>query len=504
MAVWSWFRTGLRASHGADPRRADPAAPHRDRQSVRENSSVNVGQVPGLQSVRENLGINVEQAFRPAAAFQAACKAHGLSLTARAHHRRQTDKAPCVSAGLSKLTPPTRILLPILLACAAIAARAADAGRPESPTFYKDIEPILQNRCQSCHRPGEAAPMSLLTYSDARPWAKAIRAAVLAGKMPPWSPDPKYGKFSNDLSLAPEDRDKLVAWVDAGALEGKLSDAPKPKAFPQGWQIPEPDAVFELPEPFHVPPSGAIEYQFIRVPTNFTEDKWIQMAEVRPGNAAVVHHAIVMVEDPEYRSLEDYLGGYAPGMSPQIWKPSQARLVRAGSTLIFQMHYSANGKPAEDRTKIGLVFAKAPVTERIIGMQSMPPRLMIPPGAENFRVDGVATLHQDSKLVAVRAHMHLRGKSFQMRAVYPNGELEILLDIPKYDFNWQPYYYLETPKSLPRGTRIESTGYFDNSANNPFNPDPSATIFWGPQTWDEMMIGWFDVAVGISENALAR
>lgn len=339
--------------------------------------------------------------------------------------------------------------------------------------------------------------MPLLSYNEARPWAKAIRAAVLEGKMPPWSPDPRYGRFSNDLSLAPGEKEKIVAWVDAGAPEGKAVDAPGAKVFPQGWQIPQPDVVFEMPETFHVPAAGAIEYQFIRVPTNFTEDKWIQMAEVRPSNRAVVHHAIVVVEAPEYRGREEYLGGYAPGMSPQIWRPGQARLVRAGSTLIFQMHYSANGKPAEDRTKIGLVFAKEPVTEKIIGMQAMPPELAIPPGASNFRVDGVATIRQDSKLVAMRAHMHVRGKSFQMRAVYPNGESEILLDIPKYDFNWQPYYYLETPKPLPRGTRIESTGYFDNSANNPFNPDPSATIFWGPQSWDEMMIGWFDIAVEV-------
>jgi hypothetical protein len=380
------------------------------------------------------------------------------------------------------------------------AAWAADAA----PTFHKDIEPILQNRCQGCHRPGEAAPMPLLTFADARPWAKAIRAAVLSGKMPPWSPDPRYGKFANDLSLGPGEKEKIVAWVDAGALEGQLSDAPGAKTFPQGWQIPQPDVVFEMPEAFDVPASGAIEYQFIRVPTNFTEDKWVQMAEVRPGNRAVVHHAIVMVESPEYRGREEYLRGYAPGMLPQMWNSGQARLVRAGSTIIFQMHYSANGKPAQDRTKIGLVFAKGPVTEKIVGMMAMPPGLEIPPGAAHFRVDGVATVPRDAKLVAMRAHAHLRGTSFQFRAVYPNGESEILADIPKFDFNWQPYYYLETPKPLPRGTRIESTAYFDNSPNNPFNPDPAATVFWGPQSWDEMMIGWFDIAVEVPAAAEAR
>ncbi len=224
------------------------------------------------------------------------------------------------------------------------------------------------------------------------------------------------------------------------------------------------------------------------------------MVEVRPGNPAVVHHAIVVMEGPQYHGREEYLGGYAPGMMAQIWKPGQARLIRAGSTLTFQMHYAANGKAAQDQTEIGLVFAKEPVMQRIMGSMAMPPGLTIPPGATNYRVDGVATIQQDSELVSLRAHMHLRGKSFQMRAIYPNGESEILLDIPKFDFNWQPYYYLETPKPLPRGTRIESTGTFDNSANNPFNPDPTATVSWGPQTWDEMMIGWFDIAVDVTPD----
>ena len=346
--------------------------------------------------------------------------------------------------------------------------------------------------------------MSLLTYEATRPWAKAIRAAVLTGKMPPWTPDPQYGKFSNDLSLAPADKEKLVAWIDAGAPEGKSSDAPRAKVFAEGWQIPQPDVVLEMPEPFEVPATGAVDYQYIRVPTNFTEDKWVQMAEVRPSNRAVVHHAIVVVESAEFKGREEYLGGYGPGMLAQIWKPGQARLVRAGSTLTFQMHYSTNGKAAQDRTKIGLIFATAPVTEKIIAMQSMPPGLLIPPGAANFRVNGIAMVRQDAKLMALRPHAHLRGKSFQMRAVYPNGESEILLDIPKFDFNWQPYYYLETPKALPRGTRIESTAYYDNSANNPFNPDPAALVRWGPQTWDEMMIGWFDIAVDVPAEDVVR
>jgi len=346
--------------------------------------------------------------------------------------------------------------------------------------------------------------MPLVTYEQTRPWAKAIRASVITGKMPPWQPDPHYGKFSNDLSLAPGEKEKLIAWVDGGAVEGNEADAPKPVAFTEGWRIPKPDAVFEMPEDFEVPAKGVIDYQYIPVATHFTEDKWVQMAEVRPGDRALVHHAIVVVDTGTGVNNQEYLAGYAPGSEPQMWKPGEARLIKAGSTLVFQMHYTTSGKAGHDRTRIGLVFAKKPVTERIVAMQVMDPGLAIPPGNPNYRVEASLTMKENVKLAGMRAHMHLRGKSFQFRAVYPSGETEILLDIPKYDFNWQPYYYLETPKLLPAGTRIECTAYFDNSANNAFNPDPAALVRWGPQTWDEMMIGWLDIAVPVARERSLR
>ena len=346
--------------------------------------------------------------------------------------------------------------------------------------------------------------MSLLNFEQTRPWAKAIRSAVLTGKMPPWHADPHYGKFINDLSMTSQEKQQLIAWIDAGAPEGDAADAPPQRSFPQGWHIPKPDLVFEMPDAFEVPAKGAIDYQYIDVSTNFTEDRWVEMAEVQPGDPSVVHHAIVVVDQNDGSHQEQYLAGYAPGMTPQVWKPGQARLIKAGSTLIFQMHYSAKGKPAKDRTRIGLVFAKAPVTEQIVAMQAMATLLRIPAGNPNYRVEALARMPQDVRLVGMRAHMHLRGKSFQFRAIYPNNETEILLDIPKYDFNWQPYYYLETPKELPRGTIIECVAYFDNSANNPFNPDPTATITWGPQSWDEMMIGWLELAVPAPGTTGAR
>jgi len=365
------------------------------------------------------------------------------------------------------------------------------------PTFHKDVEPILQSRCQTCHRPGEVGPMALLSYQQARPWAKAIRAAVLSGKMPPWQADPHFGKFSNDLSLTAGEKQILTAWVDGGAPEGDPAEAPAPKTFAVGWRIPKPDVVFETLEDFQVPAQGAIDYQYISVPTHFTEDKWVEIAEVRPSNRSVVHHAIVMVDEIGDGHGQEYLAGYAPGMMPQTWKPGQARLIRAGSSLVFQMHYTTNGKPGKDRTRIGLIFAKSPPAERVASMEAMAPWIMLPPGEADIPVTAALTMRDPVRLMGIRPHMHLRGKSFEVRAVYPGGETEVLLSVPKFNFDYQPYYYLETPKLLPKGTRIECLAVFDNSASNPRNPDPAAAVTWGPQTWDEMMIGWLDVGVPV-------
>jgi hypothetical protein len=224
----------------------------------------------------------------------------------------------------------------------------------------------------------------------------------------------------------------------------------------------------------------------------------VEALEVRPGDRSVVHHAIVIVDSGDgFMGARGYLAGYAPGAVPQIWRPGQARRIPAGSNLVFQMHYTANGKPSKDRTRIGLVFSKTPPKQQIVAMSASSYWLSIPPNEANYKTDAAAMIRQEMYLVGMRAHMHLRGKAFQFRAVYPTGESEVLLDIPKYDFNWQPYYYLETPKKLPRGTRIECSAVFDNSKNNPYNPDPNTEVRWGAQTWEEMMIGWFDVAVDI-------
>jgi hypothetical protein len=381
----------------------------------------------------------------------------------------------------------------VALAFAALAA----AG---DPTFYREVLPILQRRCQECHRPGEIGRMPLGTYEQVRPWARAIREAVVSKRMPPWSADPQYGKFRNDLSLDAAEIATLANWADRGAPAGNPADAPPPRRFAEGWRAAMPDAVFEMPVDFEVPASGEIDYQYFTVPTSFTEDKWVEIAEVRPGAPDVVHHAIVMVRPPGtgYYRWGEYLAGYAPGMLPQTWKPGYARLIPAGSDLVFQLHYTSNGRAARDRTRIGLVFAKSPPQYRIRAMRASTSSFAIPPGAPDHRVESSTAVHEPSALAGMRPHMHLRGTAFEFRAVFPSGETRILLRVPRYDFNSQPYYYLEEPIELPRGTRIECTAWYDNSPNNPRNPNPNATVYWGEQSWDEMMIGWFDVAVPVS------
>jgi hypothetical protein len=391
------------------------------------------------------------------------------------------------------------------------------AGKPPGPvTFNKEVLPVLQRNCQGCHRPGEAAPMSFLTYKDTRPWAKSIKEAVLLKKMPPWFADPHVGKFRNDRSLSGTEIETLVKWVEGGALEGNLKDAPAARQFVEGWNIGKPDAIIEMPVEYEVPATGTIEYTYFIVPTGFTEDKWVQLAEARPGNRKVVHHVIALVREPNSKWMRDakpgvafvpkrggeggpgeLLVGFAPGVVPEVLQPGQAKLIKAGSDIVLQMHYTANGKADKDRTRVGFTFAKEPPTARVITLASSNGKFVIPPGADNHRVDSQITLQENSTLLSMNPHMHLRGKSFEFRVVYPTGESQELLNVPKYSFNWQLSYVPEKPILLPKGSRIECTAHYDNSANNPDNPNPNAEVKYGDQSWEEMMFGFFDVAVDV-------
>jgi hypothetical protein len=418
----------------------------------------------------------------------------------------------------------------ILALCAAWGLWAAPAAR--EVTFHKDVEPLLQSRCQGCHRPGEAAPMALLTYKDARPWAKAIKEAVLDRKMPPWYADAAHGEFANDRRLSKEEIAILTEWVDGGAKEGDPKDAPQPQAFAEGWAMGKPDAVVEMPLAYDVPASGTVEYTYFVVPTGFTEDKWVEQVEVRPGTKSVVHHIVMLVRPPGVKYIPDarpgvafvpakketphkpdtgegafglaaggaveIAGVYVPGGVPYELKPGQARLVPKGSDLIFQMHYTTNGKAASDRSRVGFIFAREAPKERVVNTYVSNLNLHIPPQAADHAVTARVTLYEDTRLLSLFPHMHVRGKAFEYRAIYPTGESETLLTVPKYDFNWQLTYYLKQPKTLPKGTVLECVARFDNSPNNPFNPDPGSDVYWGDQTWDEMLAGFVDLAMPVN------
>jgi hypothetical protein len=362
-------------------------------------------------------------------------------------------------------------------------------------TYAADVAKIVQDRCQSCHRAGQIAPFPLLSYDDARRHAAMIAEVVEDRRMPPWHADPRHGRFRNDRHLTPRERETLLAWVEQGAPLGDPAALPPPRTFPDGWQIGTPDVVFELPEPHTVAAQGTLPYVNKRVPTHFQEDMWIQAAEAQPGDRAVVHHILVFVDDhsgQRRQGLGGQLCGFAPGDMPAVFAPGIAKKVPAGSDLVFQLHYTPVGTVRTDRSRVGLIFAKQPVEHLAITRGIAQRRFIIPPGAPNHPVTSSFTFASDAHLLSLLPHMHLRGKSFEYTATYPDGSREVLLSVPAFDFGWQTSYVLETPRAMPKGTRIDCMAHYDNSAENPANPDPKRAVLWGDQTFEEMMIGYID------------
>jgi hypothetical protein len=399
------------------------------------------------------------------------------------------------------------------------------AAQGKIPTFYRDVLPILQDHCQVCHRAGEIAPMPLVTLSDARQWRRQIVARTTHRDMPPWFADPRYGKFSNDPSLTDAQIATLTAWAAHGAPAGNRANAPPPRRWAQGWIIPEPDCVIRMPKPVSIPAQGDVEYTYEIVPTGFTEDKWARGIEIRPSSRQNVHHAVVYIRPPGSKWLQhapvgvpftasdlaspqdrkdamwtdsDLLLVYAPGSSPDQWPDGMAKFIPRGSDLVFQMHYTTNGHAGEDQTAVGIVFAASPPKQRVLTLQLTNDRFIIPPGVPDYRVEVHGTLPNDATLLSFFPHMHLRGKQFEYNIVHPErppGErLETLL-LVHYHFHWQLSYRLAEPRFLKAGTELQAVAVFDNSRKNPHNPDPDAAVHWGDQTYDEMMVGFFDVAV---------
>ena len=412
-----------------------------------------------------------------------------------------------------------------LRVAAAMCLTGIGALAATNPTFNKDVLPILQKNCQECHRPGEIGPMSLLTYADARPWAKGIKAAVASRKMPPWFADEGVGHFSNDKRLAAADIATISAWADSGAPEGDAKNKPAAKKFESGWNI-KPDMIIEMPQDFHVKATGTINYQNILVKANFPEDTWVTAAEVRPGNSAVVHHIRLDVRSPGSRWMEkaqygvayeaeddvmgrnvegeNLLGKYNPGLGAQDYNmEGAAKFVPKGSDVVFNIHYTAIGKEATDRSKVGLVLVKkAPVTRYFTANVPLASNMVIPPGDTNAEVVSETTVTADNvRLVYVQPHMHLRGKDYELRLIYPTGEVQTVFK-GKWDFNWQQGFDFAKPIPVPKGTRLIGISHFDNSLNNPFNPDAKAEVRWGPQNWDEMSAAFVGVLFDTKTNPL--
>ena len=440
----------------------------------------------------------------------------------------------------------------VLLATFAFTPQIGSAKVGKPVTFSKDVAPIFNAKCAECHRPGDSAPFSTLTYKETRPWAKSIKEKVANRTMPPWHADPHFGQFKNDRTLSQKEIDTIVAWVDGGAVEGNVKDLPPVPTFVDGWTIGKPDMIIKVPE--YTYKAGVDEYQYYDVATNFTEDMYVQYAEARPSNRKIVHHILAFIQAPGGMNLvglsheernkrmdamlknpqspfyrdgflmrlkpeqpimddgcdpnrrgggvgDNILTGYAPGHNADIFAPGTGRKIPAGSIIRFQLHYSnqtLGGNAVEkDESQVGLIFSKEP-PQKLVTTNSVGNILFkIPAGAENHKVTACRTIKRDTTVYALLPHMHLRGKSMKYEVVYPNGKSEVLLDVPKYDFGWQTNYILKEPKRLPLGTRIMVTAIFDNSKNNKFNPDPTKDIRYGEPTYDEMMLGFMDF---VTEN----
>jgi peroxiredoxin len=389
-------------------------------------------------------------------------------------------------------------------------------GRVQTPnkdsdvTYSNQISRLLQKRCVECHREGEIAPFSLTDFDEVVGWAEMIEEVVKDQRMPPWHADPKHGNFKNDRHLLDDEKQLIYDWVANGAPEGDPSKLPPPKEYVSGWQLPKyPDRILNINEkPFKVRAEGEVRYQRFRVDPGFKEDMWIKAAQILPGNRAVVHHILAFAVPkigngrPGEGAARGYLVGYVPGLRAEPYPDGMAKRIPANSQLVFQVHYTPIGTEQFDQSKIGFVFAdEKDVKYEVTTTSAVQARLRIPPRNDNYRVEATNwKALPESKLLSFMPHMHLRGKSFSYEARYPDGSKEMLLDVPAYDFNWQTAYRLAEPKELPAGTRIHCVAHFDNSKDNLNNPNPNKEVRWGDQTWEEMMIGYFDIAAPRRES----
>ncbi len=420
---------------------------------------------------------------------------------------RRTYLADALEAVLAGRTP--EIAATSAPGCELLFDGADAAESLVEATYHNRISRILQANCLECHRSDGLAPFSLETFEHVKDYAGMIRSVVERRVMPPWfaaaddtegeseAPEMTSTRWSNDRSLSEADRSDLLAWIKSGLPPGDPADAPLPRQYPAEWMIGTPDLVVQTPEPISIKATGRMPYRHVRVETDFAEDRWVQAIEIQPTDRAVVHHVLVFVQQrgetrPEIDERSGFFAAYVPGNSYQRYPQGFAKKLPAGASLIFQLHYTPNGTATSDQTRLGIVFAdQSPLhVVRNVGIANV--RLSIPPHADNHAQHASLNVPADVRLMALMPHMHLRGKAFRYDLVLPGGQRQRLLDVPQYDFNWQLEYRLAEPLDVPRGSRIEVTGWYDNSAANPANPDPTQSVRWGPQTEDEMLLGYVE------------
>ncbi len=398
------------------------------------------------------------------------------------------------------------------------AGAAGAAAEEVTPTFAKDVAPILYDNCVACHRPNHLAPMSLITYDDARPWARAVKSKVLAREMPPWGADSSIRAYKNDASLTQSEIDTIAAWVDGGAPRGNDAEMPDVPQFAEGWSIGEPDLIFTMLEPFEVPADGTVPYSYVTVPTNLEQDTWISAHEFRPGDRRVLHHVIAQVVEDDgipataevklqrdgnrTRARGASVGGYVPNRLGTVYPEGVAVRLPKGADIEAQMHYTTIGEPVLDQSSWGVVLTREPdsTRRRAGGGQVANLMFQIEPGNPNYEVTASRKIENDTYLSSMMPHMHVRGKSAKYIVKYADGREEVALWVPNYDFNWQLRYRLEEPIFMPAGSELQAVFTYDNSTNNRHNPDPTSAVRWGDQTWEEMMLGYYGTVDGLTET----
>lgn len=420
-----------------------------------------------------------------------------------------------LAIALGELLDGKEITVPATEVKGCLIGRAREPQTDSPVTYSNQIARIFQNRCQECHREGQIAPFTLSDYEEAAGWGEMIAEVVREGRMPPWHADPQFGHFSNENRLSSVEKDQIRTWVENGCPQGNPKDLPEPRKFHDNWFMArEPDKVVYMAEPVDVKAEGVESYRHYTVDPGFTEDKWVKLAECMPGNRAVVHHIIVYVKPPGQKAARPeggegdvremiFLAGFAPGTRPLVSPPGWAKKIPAGSKLVFEMHYTPIGIPQKDRSSVGLVFVdEKEVTHHLTTANALNHRFEIPPQNGNYKVEAKQKISQEVTLLSLFPHMHMRGKSFRYELTVPGSDTpEILLDVPHYDFNWQNSFILAEPRVLPAGSVIHCTAHFDNSSANLANPNPTKKVRWGPQTWEEMMIGWFDIGIPVKAKS---